>query len=297
MPSGPDLPPPEAAPVSGRQNCPDCHGDGYTVAPGDTWALATKCHCVPVCPRCQGSGRVTVRRDGADLTGRCRCQQLPDRMDHFRFAQIPARHAHATLQGFFAGAIQHSDAEKRSALLDGVHPWLAAYDPAATGTRGLILHGPVGRGKTHLLVGVLRELVFMHGAVVRFVEFSRLLGQLKEGYSRGKGDTQLLTELAQVPILAIDELGKGRLTDWELAIIDEIISRRYNALRCTMATTNYVPKPGTGVRQDNLANVDGARQTLGDRVGDRVFSRLREMSSFVHVGGLDMRPILAAARQ
>ena len=296
--AGPALPPAEAAPVKGVDGCPLCNGRGYRVLAGDISARAELCTCVPACPRCGGLGRVSVQRDGVMLTGRCRCQQLPDRIQHLDFAHIPARHAHATLPSFIGGAMQQGDREKMKALLEGVQPWMSRWQAGVQGSagpRGLVLHGPVGRGKTHLLVGVLRELVFEHGAVVRFVEFSRLLGMLKEGYSRGQGDSELLTELAEVPVLAIDELGKGRLTDWELAIIDEIISRRYNAMRCTLATTNYEPKPATGVRDVNLAMVDGSRQTLGDRVGDRVYSRLREMCGFVYVGGIDMRPVVAEA--
>lgn len=278
--------------MKGRDGCPRCQGAGYVIEPEGDRAVARLCTCLPVCPRCHGSGRVTVLRGGIPLTGRCRCQQLPDRIEHWHFAQVPARHAQATLHGFFAGTFQHDDPVKRRALLEGVNPWLEAFDPARRDNRGLVLHGPVGRGKTHLLVGILRELVFAHGVVVRFVEFSRLLGQLKERYSRGQGDTQLLGELAEVPVLAIDELGKGRVTDWELAIIDEVISRRYNAMRTTLATTNYAPRVASGIRDVNLAVVDASPQTLGDRVGDRVFSRLREMCSFVEVGGLDMRPLL-----
>ena len=87
-------------------------------------------------------------------------------------------------------------------------------------------------------------MIFRHGVAVRFMEFSRLLSLLKEGYSEGRSDAPVLTELAEVEVLA-DELGKGRLSDWELTIIDEVVSR-YNAMGCTLATTNYVPGNPTG---------------------------------------------------
>jgi len=152
------------------------------------------------------------------------------------------------------------------------------------------MHGPVGRGKTHLLAALLRDIVFEHGVAVHYVEFSGLLGELKEGYDRGKGDSQLLSELADIKILAIDELGKGRVTDWELSIIDEVVNRRYNGMRCTLGASNYDPRPASGVREVNLALVDASRQTLGDRVGDRVYSRLSQMCEFIEVSGPDMRP-------
>jgi len=252
-----------------------------------TNAFAELCSCVEACPRCQGLGRVAVERDGILVTGRCRCQQLPDRIALFNYARIPARHAESTFGTFSRGALQKGD-ENTARAMTGVLRWKGDFFPHKA--QGLVLHGPVGRGKTHLLVALLRDLIFEHGVAARYVEFSRLLGELKEGYDHGQGDSQLLSELADIPILAIDELGKGRVTDWELTVIDEIVNRRYNGMRCTLGATNYAPQPATGVREVNLATVDASRQTLGDRVGDRVFSRISQMCAFIEVGGPDMRP-------
>ena len=97
-------------------------------------------------------------------------------------------------------------------------------------------------------------------------------------------------ELLNVPILAIDELGKGRLTGWERTVIDDIVSGRYNSNGVLLATTNYKwGSPQTkGAELSNLAeNFD--KQTLGDRVGERVFSRLQEMCYFTPIQGVDFR--------
>ncbi|MCB9781079.1 MAG: ATP-binding protein [Alphaproteobacteria bacterium] len=282
------LPPADQAPVQGLPDCPHCRGDGYVVRGVGALAVAERCSCVPVCPRCHGTGRVTVERDGRPLTGRCRCQLLPDRIVHFNHAQVPARHRDATLATFARGAMRWEEPTKLPAY-QAAADWFASLREGTGVPPGIVFHGPVGRGKTHLLIGMIRAMTLDYGLVARFVEFSRLLGQLKERYSRGQGDSELLGELAEVPVLAVDELGKGRLTDWELAIIDEVVSRRYNAGLCTFGTTNYLPKEASGIQSVNLANPEGPRQTLGDRVGDRVYSRLREMCSFVEVEGGDMR--------
>ena len=110
---------------------------------------------------------------------------------------------------------------------------------------------------------------------------------LKEGYSEGRSDAPVLTELAEVEVLAIDELGKGRLSDWELTIIDEVVSRRYNAMGCTLATTNYVPGNPTGAAPPNLSTTQTS--TLRDCVGDRVYSRLLQLVDFVEAAGRDYR--------
>ena len=270
----------------GQPGCPFCRGHGYTVSGAGEVALAAICSCVGVCPRCHGAGRVSVSEGGLMRSGRCRCQMLPDRIALFNVAGLPARHAHSTIESFHAGAMG-VDPDKWKAI-----PAVSAWQKGFRADRecpGLVLHGLVGRGKTHLLVGIVRQLVFEHGVRVRFVEFSRLLSLLKEGYSAGRSDTTVLGELSQVPVLAIDELGKGRLTDWELTIIDEVISRRYNGLVPTLGTTNYTPGAPTGLGLENLAMAGARAPTLGDRVGDRVWSRLLQMSLFVEVGGRDYR--------
>ena len=75
----------------------------------------------------------------------------------------------------------------------------------------------------------------------------------------------------------------------QLTIIDEVVSRRYNAMGCTLATTNYVPGNPTGAAPPNLSTTQASGQTLGDRVGDRVYSRLLQLVDFVEVAGRDYR--------
>jgi len=261
----------------------------YSIVSRGECAVA-EIHHRPVCPLCGGSGRARVDRDGVVLMGRCRCMRLPDRIQLFNRAGLPARFADATFVSFAQqpdGSLKPLDPTGIRAL-GTCSQFVDNFDPTIQ-NNGIVLHGPVGRGKTHLMVALLRELVFQHGIEVRFIEFSRLLGLLKEGYSAGRSDAPFLTELAEIPVLAIDELGKGRLTDWELAVIDEVVSRRYNAVGCTLATTNYAPGEASGIETVNLSTASGPVQRLADRVGDRVYSRLVQMVDFVEVSGLDHR--------
>jgi DNA replication protein DnaC len=246
----------------------------------------------PDCPLCQGSGRARLDTDGVITMGRCRCQKLPDRIQIFNRAGLPARFAEATFVSFAQepdGSLKDLDPSGIMAL-GTCSQWVEGFQPEVE-NRGLVLHGPVGRGKTHLMIALLRDLIFRHGVEVRFIEFSRLLSMLKEGYSSGKSDAGVLGEIATVPVLAIDELGKGRLTEWELAVIDEVISRRYNAMGCTIATTNYGPGEPTGFESANLSTAKRPSQRLADRVGDRVYSRLCEVVDFIEVSGKDHRKL------
>lgn len=281
-----------------KSHCERCDDNRYVVRADGEVAVAELCTCQPVCPHCSGTGRAVRQVDGVRMMGRCRCQALPDRVSMWNDAGIPARYARCTLVSFTQGMARDP---KKTPAMGAVTQWqerLMVARRESTPPPGLVLHGAVGRGKTHLLIGITRWAIFELGLRARFIEFSRLLGMLKEGYDRGESDRDILNDLVAVPVLGIDELGKGRLTDWELTVVDELVSRRYNAMATTLGTTNFAPGLASGRGATNLAEGRGGdgravTQSLGDRVGDRVYSRMLEMCQFVEVGGIDFRDPLA----
>lgn len=252
--------------------------DGYEIGAHGGVAFA-RLRPGPVCPRCGGVGRLEITLDGAPRVVRCRCQKVVDRVALYNAAAIPARHALCTMENF------NRDLPGAEPGWRATRLWLDRFTPGQE-NRGLVLYGAPGRGKTHLLAAALRELVFRHGVAVRFVEFTHLLAALKEGFDRRDGDATTLTPLVAVPVLAIDELGKGRKTDFELATIDEIVSRRYNARGTLLGTTNFPVASGPR-REENLAT--GGLESLAERLGERVFSRLAETTNFAPALGEDFR--------
>jgi DNA replication protein DnaC len=264
-------------------NCPKCRGDGYTTNGKREHSQAFICSCIPICQRCNGVGYRTKEKESGLISGRCRCQKLVDRIHMFNRTLIPTRHGKDSFRNF-----QHTS-NSATLAIGIINSWVHNFGKNQQ-EKGLVLTGEVGRGKTHLLIGMCKTLVFEYGISTRFIEFSRLLSMLKESYSKGLSDSSIINELINVDVLAIDELGKGRLTEWEMAIIDEIISRRYNAMKTIIGTSNYSWKIATGTPTPNLAT-HAFNQTLGDRVGMRTFSRLQEMCICFEVKGTDFRSL------
>jgi len=263
--------------------CTECRGSGLQFSTQGPHSAAHTCDCIPACKVCNGEGRVLLQDTGIKRLVRCKCQVLPDRVQIFNEANIPARHLDATFEGF------NKDIDGAMPGFVGTWRWVNAYDPGAQSNRGLVLHGGVGRGKTHLMAAAIRHLIFQHGVRARFVEFTHLLASLRQGFELGQGQSRTLQALGDIDLLAIDELGKGRSTDWELQVVDELVSRRYNSLRPLLATTNYSPMPSrTSSRTSNLAD-KSSEQGLMDRVGERVYSRLSEMCDLQQVSGGDYR--------
>jgi DNA replication protein DnaC len=92
-------------------------------------------------------------------------------------------------------------------------------------------------------------------------------------------------------------LAKGRNTEWELTMLDQIISSRYNAAdKITLFTTNYSdqpPNPKKDGKNDTHKEYGRgavvAEETLQEKVGERIYSRLVEMCRFVKLEGIDYR--------
>lgn len=272
--------------------CPECGGRGVCFGDGLT-ATARRCGCVGPCDLCRDTGRIPDVTHPRHALGKapkiaCCCGGLDTTIGLFNAAGVPSRY-HAASRGTF------KPSRDQHAIVTALGTWSRTY---TRGSRGWVLYGDVGRGKTHLVCAALRELVFTHAVSVRFVEFTHLLAAMKAGFDRGVGAATLLGPLLDADVLAIDEIGKGRCTEFEVATMDEIVSERYNRGKTTLGTTNFSPLPtlSMGRSSINLAN-PGVLPGLIDRVGPRVFSRLQELCDFHELRGEDWRASASTREQ
>jgi DNA replication protein DnaC len=221
----------------------------------------------------------------------CACRHVDARIALFNRIGVPASVAIASFESFRPWSPDHAAA--RTAAEDFVRKFRADQP-----TKGFLLYGRPGGGKTHLLCAALRALALEKGVAGRYVEFMLLLSDIRSGFDSNRGHMEVLRPLIQVPVLAIDELGKERGTDWERSMLDELISRRFNSGLTTLFATNYfledrpvAEAPGRVVRTRSAEfQREAESMTLAQRVGDRIYSRLNEMCSFVKLDpGHDLR--------
>ncbi len=92
-------------------------------------------------------------------------------------------------------------------------------------------------------------------------------------------------------MLVLDELGAAKPTEWVWDTVSHILNTRYNDKRTTIITTNYKDTPplASSRRAKTRAVRVGREETLGDRIGERMRSRLHEMCRVVRVEGEDFR--------
>jgi DNA replication protein DnaC len=164
------------------------------------------------------------------------------------------------------------------------------FDPR-DGT-GLLLIGKIGTGKTHLAVGIIKELVVRKGIPCLFYDYRELLKQIQNSYNDHVHATELdvLRPVFDAEVLALDELGAVKPTEWAWDTVSLILNTRYNHNRTTIITTNFEDQAAAGTIQSlSAARAATREETLGDRIGERMRSRLHEMCRIIKLEGLDFR--------
>lgn len=269
--------------------CALCSGEGFTFQLQNGKAVAAACACTGDCARCHGVGRLYARDDrGYEVLRGCPCGADPRQLSLLTGLRLPLKFLDRTLAVYRA----YSPAQQRA--LSRARRFVDEFVPGAAGQRALLFCGPPGTGKTHLLSAMVRELAVKKSVRGRYEEFFLLLSDIRDGFSRGLSSREWLEPLRQVDVLAIDEIGKGgKNREFEQGILDEIISVRYNAGRPTLFATNY-PRPGATWQ---FAAEGETGETLEQRVGPRIFSRLHEMCDLIDVTGPDQREVQHDARQ
>lgn len=106
---------------------------------------------------------------------------------------------------------------------------------AAAPAGWLYIAGTYGSGKSHLAAAVARQVQGLTS--VAYATAPRLLSHIKAGFGDGTAD-QRLTDLIEVGLLVVDDIGAEHLTDWAGTTLYELINARYLSERWTVLTSN-----------------------------------------------------------
>jgi DNA replication protein DnaC len=247
------------------------------------------------CTICEGVGLVRVVDANGNWVSRpCECQELEKEQRRIAAAHIPERYRHYTLDGYetaFRGAHPSLGQAHLTA-----RKFVDAY-PVDTAGKGLLFVGSIGVGKTHLAVGVLRRLVQERGVKGLFCDYRELLKSIQNSYNSQVQTTELelLKPVFAAEVLVLDDLGAQKPNEWVWDTVALILNSRYNDKLTTVITTNYSDLPAGGGALSDLERAV-REPTLGDRIGDRMRSRLAEMCVRVEMTGEDFRQTVKRAR-
>jgi DNA replication protein DnaC len=251
-----------------------------------------------VCALCEGSGlRVVEREGGLRVAAACVCRVERKAARLLAQARIPTRYADCTLESYDT-QFPTADRSLKGALMQA-KSFVKAY-PVDTDGKGLLITGSIGVGKTHLAVGLLQSLIVERGVQGLFYDYRDLLKHVQNSYERKveQSEREVLAPVFEAEVLVLDELGAAKPTDWVWDTVAHILNTRYNDRRTTILTTNYanLPPLGTGEPAPRGAKAVMREETLGDRITERMRSRLQEMCVVVEMQGEDFRQKVKRAR-
>lgn len=228
----------------------------------------------PHCPICNDSGWVLVTVDGREIARACSCRREGTQALRAGSANIPPRFLGTELSSYFPDKSSPSQAKARKAAEKFVTDYPAVDS-------GLLFQGATGVGKTRLLCSIGNQLIQEKSAEVAYIDWNDLTREMRSGEDSASRDfdtiSQLIQRLARVELLLFDELGSSRPSPWVEDNIYFLINRRYNGNRVTLFASNFFDKKV------------GSEETLSERIGNRIRSRLFEMARSIEIMGADYR--------
>ena len=140
-------------------------------------------------------------------------------------------------------------------------------------SESLLLLGGTGLGKTHLSLAIARE-VTRNGFGVVYVSSQRLLDKLQQQQFSRHADQEDYQSIALAcDLLIVDDLGAEFSTNFTVSALYSVVNSRINERRPTIISTNL------------------DENTLRERYGDRILSRLLCTYRPYHFCGDDVRMI------
>lgn len=144
--------------------------------------------------------------------------------------------ARAGIPEMFAGREFDSTVPEQADTLRAVRTWLRGFKKEPI--PALALYGRNGRGKSHLLALIAETLIKLHGVETLYMPEATFFDSI--GGATPEADARWARYL-RTPVLLLDDLGAGRMTEFRLDRLQALIDHRYSKELPLLIATNIPP--------------------------------------------------------
>ncbi len=150
------------------------------------------------------------------------------------------------------------------------HIYVEHWEEMRTESRGYLLWGNVGTGKTYL-AGCIANALMEQEIPVRMTNFATILNDLTGTLN---GRNAYIERLCSFPLLILDDFGMERGTEYGLEQVYNVIDSRYRSCKPLIVTTNLT-----------LSEL----QNPADRLHQRIYDRVLAMCTPICCSGINFR--------
>lgn len=176
----------------------------------------------------------------------------------FKASCIPHKFSKCTLREFSTADKNSTFSEEKTSVRDKCIAFVRNE------IRSIVLLGPTGLGKTHLLAAMLRGTITT-GSEALYVVERKIYRDIHESYLGRKElltEGQVIEKYSNIPVLGIDEIGRSSWTDHEAQTLHEIIDIRDTENRKTILAGNLNPLEFEKNYDESLRRKLGAEQII-----------------------------------
>ena len=206
------------------------------------------------------------------VPGMCQCMIEAEKAEkaQSRAKRIAKERSLSLMEEADAECTFTNDDRKNPVLSDAVRRYADNFYEMRQKNIGLLLHGPVGTGKTFYAACIANELLEKEVSV-KMTNFTRIINDMQSTFD---GRQEYLDSLNRNNLLIIDDLGVERESEYMQEQVYNIIDARYRAGRPLIVTTNI-----------SLEEIKNPKNVQRQRIYDRVL----ELCHPVKVDGTSRR--------